>query len=163
MELPQHEDLVRAEWIDANGHMNLAYYVVVFDRAADVVFEVLDIGAAYRVRSGNSSFVAETHTVYEREVTEGERLLVTTRLLGTDAKRLHVFHEMFRAAGGERVATQEQMCLHVDMAARRVVPFPPATQLALAAAVQAQAGLPVPDNVGRRIVLTREAERSAAG
>ena len=124
MNLPQHEDVVRPEWIDVNGHMNLVYYIVIFDHATDVAFDALDIGWVYRERTGNSSFIVETHTIYEREVTEGERLRVTTRLLGTDAKRVHLFHEMFRRTD-ERVAAHELLALHIDMRTRRTAPFPP--------------------------------------
>jgi acyl-CoA thioester hydrolase len=153
MVLPVHEDVVRAEWVDVNGHMNLAYYIVVFDHATDTVFDALDIGTAYRERTGNSSFVVETHTLYEQEVTVGERLRVTTRLLGVDEKRLHMFHEMFRAGSDERVAAHELMCLHIDMRTRRTAPFPPDRQAALAEVVQAQAKLPLPSGVGRRITM----------
>ncbi len=153
MDLPQHQETVRPDWIDANGHMNLAYYVMIFDHATDVAFDALDIGAAYRVRSGNSSFVVETHTLYEQEVLEGEVLRVTTRLLGADAKRLHLFHEMFRSGSQARVAAQEIMCLHIDMATRRTAPFPPDRLEALQAATRAHTALRLPHGVGRRIVM----------
>ena len=74
----EHQDQVRPEWIDSNGHMNLAYYVVVFDSATDALYRTLDIGEAYRQASGNSCFTAETHTLYEREVHLDDRLLVRT-------------------------------------------------------------------------------------
>jgi acyl-CoA thioester hydrolase len=153
MDLPQHEDVVRAEWIDVNGHMNLAYYIVIFDHATDVAFDALDIGTAYRERTGNSSFIVETHTIYEREAKEGERLRVSSRLLGADAKRVHVFHEMFRANTDQRVAAHELLALHIDMRTRRTAPFPPDRQAALAAAVRAQADRPLPNGVGRRITM----------
>ena len=153
MDLPQHEDVVRAEWIDVNGHMNLAYYIVIFDHATDVAFDALDIGTAYRERTGNSSFIVETHTIYEREAKEGERLRVSSRLLGADAKRVHVFHEMFRANTDERVAAHELLALHIDMRTRRAAPFPPDRQTALAATVRAQADRPLPNGVGRRITM----------
>ena len=153
MDLPQHEDVVRAEWIDVNGHMNLAYYIVIFDHATDVAFDALDIGTAYRERTGNSSFIVETHTIYEREAKEGERLRVSSRLLGADAKRVHVFHEMFRANTDERVAAHELLALHIDMRTRRTAPFPPDRQTALAAAVQEQADRPPPNGIGRRITM----------
>ena len=153
MNLPSHEDVVRAEWIDANGHMNLAYYIVIFDHATDVAFDALDIGATYRARTGNSSFIVETHTLYEREAKEGERLRVSSRLLGADAKRVHVFHEMFRAGTDERMAAHELLALHIDMRTRRTAPFPPDRQAALAAAIRAQADQPLPNGVGRRITM----------
>ena len=87
--------------------------------------DALGIGDAYREATGNSCFTAETHTVYEREVRLGDRLLVRTWLLGSDTKRLHYFHEMFHAESGERSAAQELMALHIDMRVRRVAEFPP--------------------------------------
>ena len=151
MNIPQHEETIRPEWIDSNGHLNLAYYIVVFDHALDVAFEALDIGTGYRSRTGNSSFAAETHTLYEREIGEGEHVRVTTRVLGADAKRLHLFQEMFHAAQGHRVASHEQMCLHIDMRARRVAPWPADRLDVLRTAVRAQAELEPPRGVGRRI------------
>jgi acyl-CoA thioester hydrolase len=153
--LPQHEAIIRPEWIDSNGHMNLAYYIVVFDQALDGAFDALDIGTAYRRRTGNSSFAAETHTLYRREVREGDTVRVTSRILAVDAKRLHLFQEMIHADSGEVSATHEQMCLHMDMRARRVAPWPADRREALCAAVRAQAGLPVPEAVGRRITMPR--------
>jgi len=121
----EYEDVVRPEWIDSNGHMNLAYYVVVFDLATDALYRVLAIGDDYREATGNSCFTAETHTLYEREVHLGDKLLVRTSLLGADSKRLHYFHEMFHVESGARSAAQELMALHIDMRVRRVAPFPP--------------------------------------
>lgn len=153
MQLPQHEAVIRPEWIDANGHMNLAYYIVVFDHATDTVFDALDIGSAYRQRTGYSSFIVETHTQYEREVMVDERVVVASRLLGVDGKRLHLFHEMFRTGAPERVAAHELMCLNIDLTSRRVVPFPPEQQIALTDAVVAQSGLKLPKGIGRRIAM----------
>ena len=109
----EYEAVVRPEWIDSNGHLNLAYYVVVFDLATDRLYSELGIGDAYREVTNNSCFTAETHTLYEREVHLGDRLLVRSWLLGADAKRVHYFHEMFHAESGERSAVQELMALHI--------------------------------------------------
>lgn len=155
MNLRRHQASVRPEWVDANGHMNLAYYIVVFDHATDVAFQALGLGPSYRARTGFSSFVVETHTLYEREVMEGERLEVTTRLLGVDTKRLHLFHEMFRVGEPERVAGHELMCLNIDMRTRRVAPFPSDLRDALAAVVAAHAVTELPKGVGGRITMSR--------
>src|SRR5580692_10620455 len=122
MDLPQHEATVRPEWIDANGHMNLAYYVMVFDFGTDALYDALGIGQAYRDATGNSTFTAESHIIYEREVRVGERVRVVSYLLGADSKRLHYFHEMFHVEGGHRVAAQELLALHIDLRVRRVAP-----------------------------------------
>jgi acyl-CoA thioester hydrolase len=149
----EYQDIVRAEWIDSNGHMNLAYYVVVFDLATDALYKALDIGDAYREASGNSCFTAETHTLYEREVHLGDKLLVRTWLLGADNKRLHYFHEMFHTESGERSAAQELMALHIDMSIRRVTQFPPEKYAALQLAVKEYAPATPLRGAGRRIAL----------
>jgi acyl-CoA thioester hydrolase len=148
-----HHDIVRPEWIDSNGHMNLAYYVVVFDLATDKLYAALGVGDAYREATGNSCFTAETHTVYEREVHLGERLHVHTWLLGADSKRLHYFHELFHSDSAERSATQELMALHIDMRVRRVAPFPDLQREALQQAVANFAPKHPPKGIGRRIAM----------
>jgi acyl-CoA thioester hydrolase len=153
MSIVEHTDTVRPEWIDSNGHMNLAYYVVVFDLATDRLYDALGIGNAYREATGNSCFTAETHTIYEREVKVGDGLRVATTLLGADAKRLRYFHEMFHAVEGHRVAAQELLALHIDMRVRRVAPFPPDRLAAIDAALRARGNRPSPPGVGRRIAL----------
>ena len=149
----EYEGVVRPEWIDSNGHMNLAYYVVVFDLATDKLYDALGIGNAYREASGNSCFTAETHTLYEREVHVGDRLIVRTWLLGADAKRVHYFHEMFHAESGERSAVQELMALHIDMGVRRVAPFPAERQAELADFVRRFKPAELPKGAGRRIAM----------
>jgi acyl-CoA thioester hydrolase len=149
----EYEAVVRPEWIDSNGHLNLAYYVVVFDLATDALYAALGIGDAYREASGNSCFTAETHTLYEREVHLGDRLLVKAWLLGADTKRLHYFHEMFHVDSGERSAVQELMALHIDMRVRRVTPYPAAVHAALQDSVRTYAPATPPKGAGRRIAL----------
>jgi acyl-CoA thioester hydrolase len=149
----EYEAVVRPEWIDSNGHMNLAYYVVVFDLATDALYAALNIGDAYREATGYSCFTAETHTLYEREVHLGDRVRVLSWLLGADAKRLHYFHEMFHVDSGERSAVQELMALHIDMAVRRVAPYPVDRYAALQQAVKQYAPATLPKGAGRRIAL----------
>ena len=153
MDFPHCEGEVLPEWIDANGHMNLAYYVVLFDRATDLMYDVVGVGQAYREATGNSTFTAETHTLYEREVRLGERVRVVAHLLGADSKRIHYFHEMFHADGGHRVAAQELIALHIDMARRRVAQFPPDLHARIQTMVRARAGEQLPKGVGRRIAM----------
>jgi acyl-CoA thioester hydrolase len=153
MHLPQTEGSVLPEWIDNNDHMNLAYYVLLFDLATDTTYDALGIGQVYRAATGNSTFTAEAHTIYERELRVGERVRITSHLLGADAKRLHYFHEMFHAEQGHRVAAQELMALHMDMRVRRTTAFAPALLERLQAAVRTAAGDPLPEGVGRRIAM----------
>jgi len=142
---------VRLEWIDHNGHMNLAYYTVLFDYATDMLFDVLDLGLAYRRRTDLGTFVTETHNRYERELLVGDKVRVAIQILFADDKRLHLAHEMFRLDDGERAATQELLFLHVDLRARRVTPFPPDLRARIHAAATAHAALPRPVWVGRNV------------
>jgi acyl-CoA thioester hydrolase len=146
---------VRPEWIDINGHMNLAYYTVLFDYATDVMFDVLDLGLAYRRRTDLGTFVTETHNRYERELLVGDKVRVTIQILFVDDKRLHLAHEMFRLDTGERAATQELLFLHVDLKARRVTSFPLELRARVHAAAAAHARLPRPNWVGRPVGLKR--------
>jgi acyl-CoA thioester hydrolase len=149
----RHEATVLPEWIDHNGHMNLAYYVVVFDLAGDMLHDRLELDRPFRERTGYSTFAAETHTRYEREVKLGDRLCVFSHLLGADAKRLYVFHEMFHADDGFRAATQEVMSLHVSLATRRVTALPADKLAALQAVVARRGDAPLPPEAGRRIAM----------
>ena len=147
------EGEVLPEWIDYNGHMNLAYYTVLFDYATDLLFDELGLGLDYRRTTQQGTFVAETHNLYERELLVGERVRVATQILGADSKRLHLAHEMFSLAGGQRTATQELMYLHIDLSTRRVVPWLPEVHERVAASAAAHSRLPRPDWTGRRIAM----------
>jgi acyl-CoA thioester hydrolase len=149
----EHQDVVRPEWIDSNGHMNLACYVIAFDHATDKLYTALEIGDAYREASGFSCFTAETHTLYEREMLLGEKLVVRSLLLGADAKRVHYFHEMFHVDSGQRCAAQELMALHIDMRIRKVAPFPADRQAELQAAVLRWKPSELPKGAGRKIAM----------
>ena len=153
--ITEYDDIVRPEWIDSNGHMNLAYYVVLFDLATDRFYAALGIGDAYREATGNSCFTAETHTLYERELHVGEKVRVRTWLLGSDEKRVHYFHEMFHVETDQRSAAQELMALHIDMRIRRVAPFPGEQREALRQAVAEFAPAQLPRGAGRHIALPK--------
>lgn len=142
---------VLPEWIDWNGHMNIAYYVVAFDLATDDVFNQLGIGDQYRQNSNFSTFTLELHVNYLREIVEGDPFSVQTIVLGVDAKRLHLFHSMYHGETGELVATNENMFVHVNMERRRSAPFPDHLLENLRAVAASHASLPRPDNAGRSI------------
>jgi acyl-CoA thioester hydrolase len=149
----QYEGEVLPEWIDANNHMNLAYYIVLFDYATDALFDAIDIGRRYKDRTNNGTFAVETHNLYERELLLGDCIRVSTQILGSDGKRLHLAHEMFMRGNGQRVAMQELMYLHVDLSSRRVVPFPDDVRERVADAAAVHAHLPRPSWAGRRIAM----------
>ncbi|MBP2298107.1 thioesterase family protein [Azospirillum picis] len=149
--LDLHRDNVRPEWIDYNGHMNVAYYLLAFDHATDAVLDRFGIGKGYVAAENRSMFVVDVHLTYAREVTEGVPLHFKSRLLGADAKRLHLFHEMRHGDDGWLAATAEFMLLHVDLAVRRACSFPPDVAAALAAQAGAQSAQPWPPQAGRAV------------
>ena len=147
--LALHRETVRPEWIDYNGHMNLAYYLLAFDHATDRLYDHLRVGEAYLATANCSVFILEAHVTYEREVHDGDPLRFTTQLLGYDAKRLHFFHAMYHADAGFLAATNELLALHVDLSERRAAPFPEPVARRLAALHAAHRRLPTPVQVGR--------------
>jgi acyl-CoA thioester hydrolase len=154
----RHAEAIRPEWIDYNGHMNVAFYVLVFDNATDALFEAMDFGAAWRRRSGCSFFAVEAHVRYLAELTLGAEVRVATQILGADAKRLHYFHTLRHKTTGMVAATMEMMSLHVDLGTRRAVPFAPDDRARIDAFAAAHAGLPAPDGAGRAVGLRKAAE-----
>ncbi len=143
---------VEPGWIDYNGHLNMAYYNVLFDRAVDEAFELIGCGAHY-AKTGFSTFTAEVHVRYLRELHAGDPVRVTFQLIDCDAKRMHYFEQLFHAAEGWVSATSENMSLHVDMAAKKTAPFPAEVARSLAMMRAAHARLPVPEAVGRSIAM----------
>jgi acyl-CoA thioester hydrolase len=143
-----HEELVQSSWVDYNGHMNVAYYVLVFDHGTDALFELLNMGPDYRARTKSSDFVVESHICYIREVVEGVSLQVASILLMHDNKRMHLFHHMYNGETGELCATIELMIVHVDMISRRSAFFPEDTLLSLEDYTRDQAAFRCPDQAG---------------
>jgi acyl-CoA thioester hydrolase len=144
---------VEPEWIDYNGHLNMAYYNVLFDRAVDEAYELMGCGIAYLKDTRHSTFTAEAHIRYLRELHAGVPVRVTLQLIDFDAKRMHYFEELFHAEEGWLSATSENLVVHVDMTAKKVAPFPDFIAARLAKMKSAHAHLPVPDGVGRRIAM----------
>ncbi|HEX2256827.1 MAG TPA: thioesterase family protein [Afifellaceae bacterium] len=144
---------VQEEWIDYNGHMNVAYYVLLFDRCVDEAFKTLGMGHEYVARRNASFFTVEIHIQYLRELPVGTPVQATLRLLAHDAKRLRVFMELFNGETGDLSATADQLFLHVDMARRRSAPFPDDIIVRVEAMRAAHAALPWPEGAGRAITL----------
>jgi acyl-CoA thioester hydrolase len=146
---------VEPQWIDYNGHLNVAYYNVLFDRAVDEVYELIGLGPDYLKQSGHSTMVAEAHVRYLREVGEHDPLRVTVQLLGYDAKRFHLFEQLVHATENWVSATCETMTLHVDMTAKKVAPFPAGILELIERLKVAHAALPVPDGAGRSVAMPK--------
>lgn len=153
----RHQEPVKPEWLDYNGHMNLAYYLLAFDHASDVFFDHLGVGRNYIERTRGSIFVVETHVVYHREVTAGDMLRFSTVLLAHDAKRLHFMHHMHHAGEGYVAAANELMALHVSLETRRAKPFPCDVLATLARVQAAHDRLPRPAEMGRSVAFRQRA------
>ena len=157
----RYRDVVRPEWIDHNQHMNMGYYLVVFDLATDEFFGWVGLDDAYRRAGGVTTFCLEAHVTYHREVRAGDPLRFTTLLLGHDAKRMHYFHEMYHAREGYLAATNELLSLHVSTETRRAAPIAPDVLARLAAIQSAHNPLPRPPQVGHTIGLSARPAWSA--
>ena len=155
--LDRYRDVVRPEWIDHNRHLNVGYYLVLFDYATDEFFRWIGLDATHRRERAVTTFCLEAHVTYHREVREGDPLRFTTLLLGHDAKRIHYIHEMYHAQEGYLAATNELMSLHVSEATRRSAPMAAEILERLARIQAAHDALPRPPQVGRTIGLDRRA------
>src|SRR3569832_878628 len=144
---------IEPQWIDYNGHLNMAYYNVMFDRAIDQLWSELGIGPTYMKERGGSTFTAECHVRYLREIHLGAPVQILVWLLETDDKRLHTFEEMRHATEGWLSATSENMSLHMDMGSRKVAPFPPDIRERIAAVVGVHSAVPRPEGIGRSVAM----------
>jgi acyl-CoA thioester hydrolase len=142
---------VEPQWIDFNGHLNMAYYTVLFDRAVDELYELIGLGPAYLKQHGHSTMVAEMHVRYLRELHDGDAVRISVQLLDFDAKRIQLFEQLLHAGENWVSATCETMTLHVDMAAKKVAPFPASVMRLVERMKAAHAVLPRPEGAGRRI------------
>ena len=150
------QKIVDPAWIDYNGHMNMAYYNLIFDQCVDYVYDNIGIGVEYAQTVGGSCFTLEVHVNYLQELVLGDPVKVTFQLLDWDAKRLHYYEEMYHAEKGYLAATSEQLALHVDMESRRSAPFPEHIQEKLAMLMADHASLPHDERVGHVMGIRRK-------
>jgi acyl-CoA thioester hydrolase len=149
------EGVVRPEWIDINGHMNVAYYVLAFDKAVDDLWAQFGITDEY-IRSGTgTTFAVECHVTYQRELREGDPYRVTSEILAYDEKRIHHFQRMYHAGEKFLSATAEWMALHVDPGTRRVSAWPDSVLQALSETTSCQEGRSFPEEAGKRMNVAR--------
>lgn len=138
---------VLSAWVDYNHHMTEAAYLTAFGWASDALFSYIGDDEEYRA-NGHSFYTVETHIAYLREAAEDDALRITTRVLGLDRKRLHIYSEMFNANTDKLLATTEQMLVHVDMNAARSAAILPEVRAALDAIAEAHATLPPAERAG---------------
>ncbi|MBU6533621.1 thioesterase family protein [Streptomyces mayonensis] len=130
--LPLFHSTVRPEWIDYNGHMSEAFYVLVFGHATDALMIETGLDGGYRESTGCSLYTVESHVRYLKDVPEGAHLAIRTRVLGAAARKARFVHEMYTVSeprsepepGAAPVATTELLAVHVDQRAGRATGFP---------------------------------------
>lgn len=144
---------VRPEWIDYNGHLNIAFYLKLFDLGFDAAYERFGFAPDVMRDLNASGFAAELHLTFQRELMVGDMVHVTSQLLDFDAKRVRMFQMLYHSASGELSATCEWMSLYIDMTKRRVTEMPALLQQRLARVKAAHALLPVPLEAGRGITM----------
>src|SRR5882757_827207 len=144
---------IEPQWIDYNGHLNMAYYNVMFDRAIDELWLKLGIGPGYMKARHGSTFTAECHVRYLREIHLGDPVQVSILLVAADEKRLHTFEELRHATEGWLSATSENMTIHIDMAARKTAPFPRDIRARIQVVVNAHSAVLRPEGIGRKIAM----------
>ena len=144
-----HTATVLPEWIDYNGHMNVAYYVLAFDYATDAFLDYIGLDRAYKARNNVTTFVADMNVTYVQEVVEGDPLRFTTQLLEFDSKKFRYFHCMYHADKGYLAATNELLSLHIDLSNRRVGEMGEKITYKLQNILDSHEKLPIPENAGR--------------
>lgn len=142
-------------WFDYNGHLNMAYYNVLFDRAVDHLFDELGCGKTYRERENMSFFSAEAHVCYVRELRPGSKVRVDIRVVDVDAKRVHVFEELFHE-DGFLSATSETLLLHIDMSGPKVTAMRDELIARFQALAASHAALAPDERIGRSIAIRRK-------
>src|SRR3979409_1263479 len=147
---------IEPQRIDYNGHLNMAYYNVMFDRAIDELWLKLGIGPGYRNERNGSTFTAECHVRYLREIHLGDPMQVLVPLVDAGEKRLHTFEELRHATEGWLSATSENMTIHIAMTARKTAPFPPDIRARVQALADAHSAIARPDGIGRRGTIPSE-------
>ena len=150
MEAPYSELclLVGRERIDINGHMNSTQYGLIIYEAHDLFCCALGFGPSYVEKYACGTVILESHMCYEKEVFEGDKLIVKSWLLAVDEKRMHYFHELINITRDVRAATSEQVELHVDLKARKYAAFPKAVALNLQSVVRSHLNQGLPKNIG---------------
>ena len=115
--------IIKKEWTDYNNHMNMAYYVLVFDQIWEIILEKFKMGEQSAKLTKMSTMVVETHTTYNNEVKEGDEVNINLTFFDHDKKRLHFKMEMIEKSSKKLSATLEMLSLYIDLDKRRVTEF----------------------------------------
>lgn len=148
---------VRSEWVDRNDHLNVGYYMVVFDEATTRFFDYCGLDDAHRARYHVATFTLESHATYERELLLAAPLRITTQLLAWSERKVHYFHRLYHDDEGYLAATNELLSLQVDRRTRRATPFADEIRTRFAEIRAGQDGIAHPARAGRVIDVAAKA------
>ncbi|WP_118180197.1 thioesterase family protein [Paraburkholderia phosphatilytica] len=151
-----YHDTVRPEWVDYNGHLRDAFYLLVFSLATDGLMDRIGLDEAGRAARQRTIYSLQAHVTYLHEIKEGTRMRVDARVLAHDAKRIHLYMEMFadsRADDDGPVSACEQMLLCVDTTGPSAARFDPDVLVKIEALHAQQATLSPAKYAGRAIAL----------
>lgn len=149
------ESPVLPEWIDYNGHMNDAYYVVAFSQAIDAFMLHIGLDETFREEQSVSIYTLQSMVTYLKEVAEAEPIIIQGQLLESDNKKLRLFMTMYHGQTHDELATMETLLLHMDMQAHRAAPFLEKTQSLVNNIQAAHNLLETPANAGKAIAIRR--------
>ena len=115
--------IIKKEWTDYNNHLNMAYYVLIFDKSWEVMLEKFKMGETAAKTTMRSTMVVETHTTYNQEVKQGDEVDIILTYFDHDKKRLHFKLEMYEKTNKTLSATIEMLSLYIDLSKRKVAEF----------------------------------------
>ena len=147
---------VSSDWVDYNGHLRDAFYLLIFSYATDALMDRIGLDESGRQSTGHSLFTMESHINYVHEVSHGAMVEVRTQLLCHDRKRLQVYHSLHLDSVDSLLAANEQMLLNVNLANRAApvsAPFDPVVLEKVQTIMATQRSLPKPKYAGRSIAL----------
>jgi len=147
---------VKDEWIDYNGHFNMAFYSVLFDQCCDEALQLVGLGPDYVKQRNCSYYTLVAQVNYLRELKAGDEVNMTLQMYDFDAKRIHFFLHMYHAKEGWLSATMESLCIHVDMNVTKSAPWPDDIRHKISAMYEAHKDLPTPDQLGKAIGIVRK-------
>ena len=143
---------IKPKWLDYNNHMNVAYYVLIFDLAFEALLLSLGLGEKIAKTTGISMMILESHITYDQEVTLGQEVEVQMQLLDHDHKRMHLYFEMYvKGKNGYLASTLEQLSMCVDLNKRKSISFPEEITAKIKALSEQQSHLGRTLNIGRKI------------
>lgn len=146
-----YNGVVNNTWMDHNDHMNLGYYLIVFDKGTESLFTQLGIGSSGQAKWAESMFTLETRVIYSKELRRDERFRIETRILGYDHNKIHYMHWMINDEDGDVCAINELLSVNVNMNSRRSTPFRDESLQQLSILSQRHKACPAPEEAGGSI------------